>query len=69
MSTIKLEFKVDDIVYDDLTNQMVKVLGVEYRDGVRSKRHRRVSCHCVSYWVDSKYLGGGRHPWELTKLK
>lgn len=45
-----------DIVWDTLTGQNVKLLRIEH-DG------KSVSPGC---WVESDYLGGGRHPWEIS---
>ena len=52
----KPEFEVGDMVLDDLTGKIVKIVKITKNRGV------------IGYWVDDEYLSGGRHPWEITKL-
>lgn len=47
--------KVGDRVMDDLTNEIKTVISIS------KDRHGN-----VGIWLDSDYLGGGRHPWEVT---
>jgi hypothetical protein len=49
--------KEGDIVWDDLTASKAKIIKVSVDRG------------CVGYWLDNDYLGGGRHPWEISKTK
>lgn len=45
-----------DVVWDDLTHSLAKI--VRYDPPVTSL--------CGGYWLDNDYLGGGRHPWEIS---
>jgi hypothetical protein len=67
-SKIEFAFSVGDLVWDDLTHQTVKVIGIEYRNGQRSKQDKRTACHTTGYWVNNSHVGGGRFPWELSSL-
>jgi hypothetical protein len=53
----KLDFKIGEQVHDDLTSKDVVVLNVTLGNN-----------KTVGYWVNSDYLEGGRHPWELSKI-
>lgn len=67
MITLPLVYKPGDEVYDDLTRTKTKVVGVQVAVGyVAGTRYSGVA---VGYWVDSPYLGGGRHPWEISEIK
>lgn len=50
-----IEFKVGDLVYDDLTGKIVKLLEINV-----DKYNK------IGYKVDSDWLEGLRHPWEIT---
>jgi hypothetical protein len=50
-------FKVGDHVWDDLTKCIVEILKVDVSQN-----------GSIGYFVNSDYLGGGRHPWELSEL-
>lgn len=63
------EFSVGERVHDDLTNKETTVIGVSYHNGYTNNNRLRNACHTVGYWVDNDYLDGGRHPWELSKLR
>jgi hypothetical protein len=52
-----VEVGVGDLVRDDLTRDVVKIVRIE-GDG-----------YAVGVWIDHPYLDGGRHPWELTPLR
>ena len=52
-----MEFRVGEIVFDDLVSKDVVILNVTFGPN-----------KTVGYWVNDKYLEGGRHPWELTKI-
>lgn len=54
----KRGFKVGDVVLDELTYGLVTILRIE-KDGNGN----------IGYWVDSDFLDGGRHPWEISKPK
>lgn len=62
------EFNVGDKVFDDLTRKVVTVIGISYTNGITNNKCCD-SCHTIGYWVDNNYCGGGRHPWELSKLQ
>jgi len=53
-----VDFKIGDLVFDDLTgwNQIYTIKKVTGRGKI------------LGYWIDSDYLDGGRHPWEITKV-
>jgi len=62
-------FEVDEEVYDDLTGKVCKVVGLSYEVGRNDPEQPNVSSvGCWGVWIDSEYLSGGRHPWELSKL-
>lgn len=62
-------WKVGDVVQDDLTLTLAKVVGIEWADGqVRDSKNRKVKYYgCVAIWLDNDYLDGGRHPWEVSE--
>lgn len=61
------EFKVGDVVHDDLTGKDAVVIGISYHHGTTSNSLAE-ALHTVGYWLNNDYLGGGRHPWELSKI-
>jgi hypothetical protein len=61
------EFKVGDVVHDDLTGHEAIVIGVSYENGTVNHRLAE-AIHTVGYWLNNDYLGGGRHPWEISKI-
>jgi len=48
-------FTVGEKVFDDLTNSFATVIRIDTEKDAKG------------YWVDNDHLGGGRHPWELTR--
>jgi len=64
---INTEFDVNEKVFDDLTGEEATVIGIEFKNGKRFGEYA-TACNTVGYWVNNDYLGGGRHPWELSKL-
>ena len=48
---------------------VITVKGNEVHVAVGSVAGTRYSGVAVGYWVDSPYLGGGRHPWEISEIK
>ena len=60
-------FKVGEEVYDDLTRRRVKIIGIETKEG----RCDGVDYHGVvtGLWLDDPWVGGGRFPWEVTKIE
>lgn len=50
-------FELNETVFDDLTRKLGKILKITGKDSI------------LGYWLDNDYLGGGRHPWELTKIR
>lgn len=61
-------FVVGEKVMDDLTRELHLVIGISYKNGHCGDKKTN-HYHCWGIWIDSSYLDGGRHPWELTKLK
>lgn len=53
----KIEFDIGHVVHDDLDARDAIILNITFDDKGN-----------VGYWVDSDYLDGGRHPWELSKI-
>jgi hypothetical protein len=52
-----IKYRVGQKIIDDLTQQECSVLGVSLGDN-----------STLGYLIDSAYLDGRRHPWELTKI-
>ena len=68
----ELGFHVGEIVHDDLTRELVKVIGISCAIGVQGT-DKGVTKYpdefwVIGYWVDSDWVGCGRYPWELSKL-
>jgi hypothetical protein len=54
-----IKFDIGEVVRDDLTSEGdVVILNITL--GEKNKT--------VGYWVNSQYLMGGRHPWEISKV-
>jgi len=68
MHTVKFEFKVGEVVRDDLTGKKAKIIGITYEDGKKSRYDRRIASGCIGYWIDNDWMNGGRHPWEISKF-
>ena len=51
-------FEVGDWVHDDLTGANVQLLRISSDPNGN-----------IGYWINSDYLEGGRHPWEISKIK
>lgn len=51
------KFKVGDKVHDDLTGKEARIVRIE-TDSLGN----------VGIWLDSEYLAGGRHPWEVSEF-
>jgi hypothetical protein len=51
-----IQAEAGDELWDDLTGANAKVLRVAVDDYGN-----------VGYWLDNDYLGGGRHPWEVSQ--
>jgi hypothetical protein len=49
--------KIGDKVKDDLTNSVAIIVKVDIDANGN-----------IGYFVDNDYLGGGRHPWEITEF-
>ena len=69
MININNEFEVGEKVFDDLTAKEAVIVGISFARGFVKEDRLCNNQDCLVYWVDNDYLGGGRHPWELTKLK
>ena len=67
---IKEPFKIDEMVHDDLTRHICKVIGIKCAVGHVWDGGQQVDYGGVVWgiWLDEPYLDGGRHPWEVTKL-
>jgi hypothetical protein len=62
-TTIPVPCSVGDKVRDDLTRQEATVIGIQMSEGnCDGKKSIRV----WGIWLDNAYLGGGRHPWEIS---
>lgn len=58
-------YKVGQVVRDDLTRKISVIIGISYKDG--TNRDKDFNCsHCLGLWLNNDYLGGGRHPWEVS---
>ena len=53
------DFKIGDLVFDSLTGwgKVYTIKKITGKDGI------------FGYWIDSDYFGGGRHPWEIVKVR
>jgi len=58
--------RVGEVVWDDLMRSEATVVGMDYSKGKTPQGN-----HIGSWgiWLDNDWLGGGRHPWEITRLK
>ena len=57
-------YGVGDMVYDLLTDSaIVKVKGIKYEEGNFGGKETNAGSWGI--WVDSEYLDGARHPWEV----
>ena len=62
-------FAIGEEVYDDLTREICKVVGLSFEIGRCDPYNPNVSSvGCWGIWIDSEWLKGARHPWEITKL-
>ena len=60
------KFELGEKVYDDLTRTVATIIGIKFQTG---KCGSKVWNHnCLGIWLDNDWLGGGRHPWEITKI-
>jgi hypothetical protein len=64
-----IPWKVGDTVIDDLTSTLCKVVGIEWADGKTVGSDGRHYNHygCLGIWIDSPWVDGGRHPWEISE--
>jgi hypothetical protein len=69
MININNEFEVGEKVHDDLTNTTVVIVGITFQRGRKGLKAMAYCIDTLGYWVDNDYLGGGRHLWELSKIK
>lgn len=51
------EFNVGERVWDDLLDCHAKIVRID------TDQHGN-----TGIWLDNDYLGGGRHPWEISKM-
>lgn len=61
-------FDVGDKVMDGLTGKTTTIIGVSYSNGYVNGNRNVSYLRAIGYWIDSDYLGGGRHPWEVWML-
>lgn len=66
--TIKV-LKPGTRVRDDLTGKIHVIVGVRTGLGWNGKTRHPDDFAVTGYWIDSEYLGGGRHPWEIEEVK
>lgn len=66
---MKPPFEVNEKVIDDLTGKKHTVIGISYSHGYVDGDKHCNNCHCWGIWIDSDWLDGARHPWELSKMK
>jgi len=69
MININNEFEVGEKVFDDLTAKETTVIGITWARGCTEGDKYCHQVDTIGYWVDNDYLGGGRHPWELTRVR
>lgn len=51
------EIQVDDEIHDDLTSKRTKIVKITEDNNGN-----------IGIWLeDESYLGGGRHPWEISR--
>ena len=65
---IECEYDIGQDVVDDLTQKLTKIIGMTYTEGRTCSNSKR---HNVGSWmivVDSDYLDGARHPWEVSAV-
>jgi hypothetical protein len=62
------EFNVGDEVIDGLTDKKAKIIGISFSHGHADGNECQFAVMTIGYWLDNDYLGGGRHPWEISKL-
>jgi len=69
MIQINNEFEVGERVHDDLTASLAMIIGISFKRGQKGLKDNSIAIDTIGYWVDNNYLGGGRYPWEITKIK
>lgn len=57
---MKDDFKLGEIVIDDLTQKEVKIIKLVFSELTKG---------LIGVRVNNKYLNGDRHIWEITKIK
>ena len=50
--------RVGDEVWDDLTYTKARVVRIQVNAG-----------QTAGIWLDNDWVGGGRHPWEISRLR
>lgn len=53
---VLIDFKVGDTVQDDLTGKKAKIVRFTFGQNT------------IGVWLNNDLHGGGRHPWEISKL-
>lgn len=69
---IKFKFDINEKVLDEITGNIVKIIGMRYTAGIKDKDVFILESEKKGvkvYYTDSDYLDGIRHEWELKELK
>lgn len=61
--------RVGDIVWDDLTGKKAKVLRIEITPRGTREGNSIAAYDLIGIWLDNDWVGGGRHPWEISLLR
>jgi hypothetical protein len=64
------QYRVGQRVRDDLTREEHTIIGVSYAEGKTNPDHKYNpnQMACWGVYIDSPYLDGARHPWEVSCL-
>jgi hypothetical protein len=68
MIKLHTEFEVGEVVFDDLTGESAKVIGISFARGLVNDQRLINNLDTIGYWLDNHYFSGARHPWELSKV-
>jgi hypothetical protein len=65
---IDLQYEIGEVVYDSLTKEEVKIIGIAFEIGRQGYSSTTTAMSNIGYWVDNSWLDGGRFPWEIEGL-
>jgi hypothetical protein len=65
---IDLQYEIGEVVYDTLTRENVKILGISYEIGRKGYSSTTTAMGNIAYWVDNSWLDVGRFPWEIDGI-